>query len=265
MLPSRMAMQLLGVRMWQQQCKADAQNERCCQVALLGRHAPGGGAHSPGLTLATWPALLLLLQSLPLPYCAARPALWQQLRSSCAHLAPLLPQLPHSALALLDAAAAANLVDAPASQLEQDGAALPPPGAVPQAHMLAACVVVAAQAAAAKGQLAAIGASLPSEQDVCGQFGLQLAELVSAAAQLREACGAACRAPTSAYAVVDLYLEALLAGQVDRQVRCCCVGLKWGRGSAWRLHNVNLTLQQAGVAVLSVRSFVSVSCTMPPS
>jgi hypothetical protein len=165
-------------------------------------------------------ALLLLPQSLPAPYCAARPALWQQLQSSCAQLAPLLPQLPHSALALLDAAAAANLVDVPASQGDQqDAAAAPAAVAVPQAHMLAACVVVAAQAAAAKGQLAAAGASLPREQEVCGQFGLQLAELVSAAARLREACGAACRSPTSAYAVVELYLDALLAGQVERKVR----------------------------------------------
>jgi hypothetical protein len=164
--------------------------------------------------------LLLFLQTLPLPYCAARPALWQQLQSSCTKLAPLLPQLPHSALALLDAAAAAHLVDVPASHLvdvpaghlELDGPAAPAPGAVPQAHMLAACVVVAAQVAAA------IGASLPSEQDVCGQFGLQLAELLSAAARLREACGAACRAPTSAYAVAELYLDALMAGQAERKV-----------------------------------------------
>jgi hypothetical protein len=181
--------------------------------------------------------LLLFLQTLPLPYCAARPALWQQLQSSCANLAPLLPQLPHTALALLDAAAAANLVDnpatsqheLPASQLELDGAAAPDPGSVPQTHMLAACVVVAAQAAAAKGQLAAVGASLPSQQEVCGQFGLQLAELVAAAARLREACGAACCSPTSAYAVVELYLDALMAGQMERKVGStadlfdCCV------------------------------------------
>ncbi|WIA08874.1 hypothetical protein OEZ85_008295 [Tetradesmus obliquus] len=160
-------------------------------------------------------------QSLPLPYCAVRPALWQQLQSNCAQLAPLLPQLPHSALSLLDAAAAANLLDVSACQLDHDGAAPAAAGAasaVPQAHMLAACVVVAVQAAAAKGQLAAAGASLPSEQEVCGRFRLQLTELVAAAARLREACGAACRVPTSAFAVVELYLDTLLAGQVDRKV-----------------------------------------------
>lgn len=185
----------------------------------------------PALARAACPALLLLhLQSLPLPYCAVRPALWQQLQSNCAQLAPLLPQLPHSALSLLDAAAAANLLDVSACQLDHDGAAPAAAGAasaVSQAHMLAACVVVAAQAAAAKGQLAAAGASLPSEQEVCGRFGLQLTELVAAAARLREACGAACRAPTSAFAVVELYLDALLAGQVDRKVRLLLPLLGW--------------------------------------
>lgn len=170
------------------------------------------------LLLSLLSACLVLLQPLPLAYRAVRPKLWQQLLSGCALLSPLLPQLPHNALTLLDAAAAAGLVDVPA----QEPDTVPPPSAapraLPQSWMMAACVVVAAQAAATKGWLAAVGASLPSEQEVCGYFGLQLDELIAAAARLREVCGAACCSPTSAYSMVEVYLEALLAGQLDRKV-----------------------------------------------
>ncbi|KAF8072806.1 jmj4 [Scenedesmus sp. PABB004] len=141
--------------------------------------------------------------ALPPAYRQARAALAQQLQAACA-AAPQAAQLHGAALTLLDEAAAAGLLE------PRDGGAEQP---VPQAQLLAACVAVSAQATAG-----AAGPALPSEQALAQQFGVAPEELASAAGRLREACGAACDVPVSAAGVLETYVQALLAGQLDRQV-----------------------------------------------
>lgn len=164
------------------------------------------------------------LQTLPLQYCQARGSLWQQLQAACAKLQAQSSQLPHAAFVLLDQAAAVGLWDA---------AALEPNSklGIPQAWLLAACVVLAAQAAAVTKPAAAAGASAGAgsllEADVAEQFGVTLDDVLLGVALVREKCATACRGPiVTAYDLVEVYLEALLAGQLDRKVRrtACTAG-----------------------------------------
>lgn len=58
-----------------------------------------------------------------------------------------------------------------------------------------------------------------SEADVARQFKVDVDEVLLGVGRVRERCSAACRGPVvSAYTFIEVYLEALLAGQLDRKV-----------------------------------------------
>eukprot|EP00878_Enallax_costatus_P012597 GHUV01013156.1.p1 GENE.GHUV01013156.1~~GHUV01013156.1.p1 ORF type:complete len:710 (+),score=269.29 GHUV01013156.1:1298-3427(+) len=156
--------------------------------------------------------------TLPLQYLQTRASLWQQLQAACAKLQPNAPELPHAAFVLLDQAAAAGLVDTAATD-PSDGSS-----SVPHAWLLAACVVLASQAAAARAPAVSGGpistaTAVLSEADVANQFGAKVDDVLLGVGRVRERCPAACRGPiASAYTLVGVYLEALLAGQMERKV-----------------------------------------------
>eukprot|EP00879_Flechtneria_rotunda_P003046 GHRR01003266.1.p1 GENE.GHRR01003266.1~~GHRR01003266.1.p1 ORF type:complete len:686 (+),score=259.67 GHRR01003266.1:1502-3559(+) len=167
-------------------------------------------------------AKLLHVNALPAAYSQARASLWQQLQTAAATLRPSQPQLPFLALVLLDQAAATGL-------LQQQGveAAM---STVPEAWMLAASMLLGSQAATAITAAAAGSSASTSsnhtpltEQQVAGQFDVTAEEMLVAVHRLRDACGAAVKANVCAYTVAELYLDAMLAGQLDRKVAASCL------------------------------------------
>lgn len=94
---------------------------------------------------------------------------------------------------------------------------------IPQAWLLAACVVLASKAAAARLPAitadTSVGKGPLSETNVAEHFGVAIDDVLSGVALMQEKCGRACQGPiVTAYNLVEIYLEALLAGQLDRQV-----------------------------------------------
>jgi hypothetical protein len=173
---------------------------------------------------------------LPATYLSARPELWAQLQAACSALQPAATDLPFAAMVLLDQASAAGLVE----QQQPDAAA----------PMLAAAVLLASQAAEAGQQTAAspagqralgsVRAASPdatatatstssplTQAAVASQFGVLAEQLQAVAAQLRASCAAACAAPVAVTCMMELFVQALMAGCLDYQVR----GAYGGRGA----------------------------------
>jgi hypothetical protein len=143
---------------------------------------------------------------------------WHQLQAACSALQPHVLLLPYNALALLDQAASVGLMQQPEGTGGTTAAGC---AQISMPSMLAACVLVAGQAAAVNGVAdgaALAGHGAPQEQAVAVQFGITLEELLLCASRLREGCGPACHAPVSAMSFLEIYLDALCAGHWEQQV-----------------------------------------------
>jgi hypothetical protein len=184
------------------------------------------------------------VQELPSTYADARPATCAQVQAACSELQPEAAELPFAALVLLDQAAAAGLgqpqqapQDEDSSEREHPATANGHSSAV-DAALVAAAVLVASQALAAEPRAtsptpavaaaataAATSDGAPeqqaaalSEAAVAVKMGVTRAALQEAAAQLREACPAACARPVTALQFVELFTAALTAGCLEYQV-----------------------------------------------
>lgn len=162
--------------------------------------------------------IVLCLQMFPSHYREARTSIWQQLQSGGGKLQPQSPQLPHMAFALLEQAAAAGLWDAASLSSGVEG---PSKGWLP-----ASCLLVASQAlarvAADGDEIVAPGSAL-SEADLAAYFNVTVDDVVLGVKNIRDRCMAASSGPiTSAYNLLEIYLEVLLAGQLARKVRSTC-------------------------------------------
>lgn len=185
--------------------------------------------------------MFYLSQDMLAAYTGVRASAWGQLQAACSALQPASADLPHTALFLLDQAAAAGLLTPPAA--ESPGTAVQPAWLAAAMKVASECPHASASActAAAPGLGPAPGLNTASSAGVDGlvtpledsavaaHFEIGVDALQSAAVTLRTACATACATPVTVHMVLDLFGQVLSAGRLDYQVGPHVLFARWCR------------------------------------